>query len=248
MFPRPSSRRGQPASIVGALAALLPAFAIVTASTSAVADDPGSDAEGGWSAVTTAATDNRSKGQSKSMGDGFVGFTGEWVSSDGLIYAGPGFETIDDNGAHAELNGIVGVRPEFAGFAFNVSAAYKWRVDPDPGVDEDEVELTADVEREIGPASARLRLQYAPDAGGDTRSFTWIEARFGWTFNDRLEATTTMGRRDRVGGDDYAAWDAGVTYALDERLDLDLRYYDTNRSDDGVEYADTVVASVALAF
>lgn len=233
-------------SLADPVALLLPVFSLALATPGLAADDP--EANGGWDVVVTAATDNRSKGQSKTLGDGFVGMTGEWRSSDGLFYAGPGFETIDDNGAYVELNSIVGVRPEIAGFAFNFSAAYKWRVNSDPGVDDDEFELTADVERTIGPAAARLRVQYAPDAGGGTKSFTWIEARLGWTINERLEATTTLGRRDRVGGDDYAAWDAGFTYALDEHLDLDLRYYDTNRDNDGVEYADTVVASLALAF
>jgi hypothetical protein len=182
------------------------------------------------------------------MGDPFIGIAGEWRSADGLVYIAPGLETIDDNGATVELNSTLGVRPEFAGFDFNVSATYKWRAGSDPGVDDDEVEVTADVERAIGPAAARLRLQYAPDAGGGARSFTSVEARLSWAFTDRLDASTTVGRRDRVGGLDYVAWDLGVTYAIDERLDLDLRSYDTDRDAAGVEYAQGLVGSVALAF
>ncbi|KAK0330362.1 hypothetical protein LTR94_033148, partial [Friedmanniomyces endolithicus] len=144
------------------------------------------------------------------------------------FYAGPGFETIDDNGAEAEFNAIAGARPQFQGFDLNFSAAYKWRVTSDPGGDDTEFELTADAERSIGPASARLRAQYAPDAGGGTDSFTWFEARFGWDFTSDLQATATVGQRDRQGGVDYTSWNAGMAYDLTDHAQVDIRYHDTN--------------------
>ena len=205
-------------------------------------------AGGDWRSLATVGSDNRSKDQSKSEGQPFVGGLFEWNDASGLFYAGPGFETITDNGADVELNGVAGVRPEWRGFELNFSATYKWRVVSDPGVDDTEFELTADAERSIGPASARVRLQYAPDAGGGTDSFTWIETRLGWEFTPKLEATASVGQRDRQGGIDYTSWNVGMAYDLTDSLQLDLRYHDTNQEQGGVEFEDRVVASLFVNF
>ena len=205
-------------------------------------------AGGDWRSLVTIGTDNRSKDQSKSEGRPFVAGQAEWNDVSGLFYAGPGFETIDDNGADVELNGVAGIRPEWHGFELNFSATYKWRVVSDPGVDNTEFELTADAGRSVGPASARVRFQYAPDAGGGTDSFTWIETRVGWALTPVLEATATVGQRDRHGGTDYTSWNIGLAYDLTDALQLDLRYHDTNQEHGGAEFADRVVAAVFVDF
>lgn len=205
-------------------------------------------AGGDWRSLVTLGTDNRSKDESKSENKPFVGGVFEWNDASGLFYAGPGFETIKDNGADVELNGVAGVRPEWRGFELNFSATYKWRVVSDPGVDDTEFELTADVERSVGPASARVRFQYAPDAGGRTDSFTWIETRLGWEFTPKLEATATVGQRDRHGGTDYTSWNVGMAYDLTDNLQLDLRYHDTNQENAAVEFEDRVVAALFVNF
>jgi uncharacterized protein (TIGR02001 family) len=225
----------KPLILAAAFTALLPTIA-------------SAQAGGDWRSQFTIGTDNRSKDQSKSEGRPFVAGSAEWNNASGLFYAGPGFETIDDNGAHVELHGVAGVRPEWRGFDLNFSAAYKWRVVADPGVDDTEFELTADASRSLGPASARVRLQYAPDAGGRTDSFTWIETRLGWEFTSRLEATAAVGQRDRHGGVDYTSWNVGMAYDLTDNLQLDLRYHDTNQEHAGVEFEDRVVAALFVDF
>lgn len=205
-------------------------------------------ASGDWRSVLAVGTDNRSKDQSKSQGRPFVGGLAEWRDASQTFYIAPGFETIDDDGADVELNAMVGARPEWRGFDLNFSAAYKWRVVSDPGVDDTEFELTADAGRSIGPASARIRLQYAPDAGGGTDTFTWLETRVGWAFTSRLEATATVGQRDRQGGVDYTSWNAGFAYDLTDGIQLDLRYHDTNREHSGPEFDDAVVAALFVDF
>lgn len=230
-----------------AAALLVLTTAVLAGPTAALAQAAGSPG-GEWRNTLFAATDNRSKDESKSMKLGFVGGLFEWNDASELFYVGPGFETIDDNGAEVEWNLIAGARPEVRGFDLNFSAAYKWRVTSDPGVDDTEFELTADAGRSVGPASARLRLQYAPDAGGGTDTFTWIEARLGWDLTADLQATTTVGQRDRQGGVDYTSWNVGLAYDLTDQAQIDLRYHDTNLEHAGVEFDDAVVASLFYSF
>ena len=85
-------------------------------------------------------------------------------------------------------------------------------------------------------------------AGGGTDTFTWLETRLGWEFTPRLEATATVGQRDRQGGTDYTSWNVGVAYDLTEALQLDLRYHDTNLEHAGVDFDDTVVAALFVNF
>lgn len=208
------------------------------------------DAEpGSWSFAVGAATDNRSKDASKSDGDPFVWGQARWDSASGMFYAAPSFETVRSaTGSELELEATAGVRPQFAGFDFDFSAAYKYQVDADPGADEDAWEFTADMKRSIGPASGRLRLQYSPDAIGAGEAWTWTEAQIGWDFTDRLYASAAIGRREQETSVDYTGYNVGVSYALTRSLEADLRWYGTDADVPGEQYADSLVAGLSFAF
>ena len=204
---------------------------------------------GAWSFAFGAATDNRSKDASKSDGDAFVWGEAEWESASGLFYAGPSFETIrSSTGSELELKASAGLRPEFAGFDLDLNAAWKYQVDANPGADDDAWEFTADVKRSIGPASGRLRLQYSPDSTGSTEAWTWIEARLGWDFTEKLQGTASIGRREQDNSVDYTGWNAGFTYALTRNIEADLRYHATDADVPGEQYADALVAGISFAF
>lgn len=214
------------------------------------AEPQSSSAFGGgrWGVNLSAGTDNRSKGASKSGGDPYVSADAEWENGSGFAYAGASVETIKSSGADVEYNVVAGFRPYLAGFDLDVSAVYKLRPGSNPGVDETEVQLGVDAERSIGPASGRLRVQYAPDAFGSTDSYVWMEAQAAWAFTNRLEGSVALGKREQKGNIDYAAWNVGAAYALTEALELDVRYYDTDASTAGEQYEDALVASVSYAF
>ena len=206
-------------------------------------------ASGSWSFAFGAATDNRSKDASKSDGDAYVWGEAEWESASGLFYAGPSFETIrSSTGSELELKVDAGLRPEIAGFDLDLNAAYKYQVDANPGADEDSWEFTADVKRSIGPASGRIRLQYTPDSTGSTEAWTWVEARVGWDFTDRLEGTASIGRREQDNSVDYTGWNAGFTYAVTDHIEAELRYHATDADVPGEQYADALVAGISFAF
>lgn len=224
------------------------ATALLALATTAAAQDP-APPSGSWSFIVGAATDNRSKAASKSDGDPFVWGQAQWTSASGLFYAGPAFETIRSaTGSELELEASAGVRPQFAGFDFDVSAAYKHQVDADPGADADAWELTADMKRSIGPASGRLRAQYSPDGAGATEAWTWVEAQLGWDFTDRLYASAAIGRREQDSSVDYTGYNVGVSYALTRTLEADLRWHGTDAEVPGEQYADRLVAGLSLAF
>lgn len=231
-------------TVLAALSAALAAFVTPTAAQSI----SGPSARDAWSFELGAGTDNRSKNASKSGNDGYVYGSAIWESENGLFYAGPGFETIQAGGSNVEAEFVVGYQPEAFGYRFDFNAAYKNRLDAEAGYDEDGWEFTGNASRSIGPASARLQVQYSPDAAGSTDSFTWIEGRVGWDFTNRLNGTVAVGRREQNGAPDYTGWNAGVTYAVTDTLDLDLRYYDTDAHTFGEQYEDALVARVAYAF
>lgn len=202
-----------------------------------------------WSFAFGAATDNRSKDASKSEGDPYAWGEAQWESASGFFYAGPSFETIKSSGgSELELKAAAGVRPTLAGFDLDLNAAHKWQIDSAPGYDDDAWEFTADVKRSIGPAKARVRLQYSPDSTGSTESWTWIAARAGWDFTDKLSASAEIGRREQEDSVDYTGYNVGVTYALTRHLDADLRWYGTDADVPGEQYADALVAGLSVAF
>ena len=106
--------------------------------------EPQDAPSGSWALAVGAATDNRSKDASKTDGDPFVWGEAEWESASGLFYAGPSFETIKSSGSELEVALNAGVRPEFAGFDFDLNAKHKWQIDANPGTDDDAWEFTAD--------------------------------------------------------------------------------------------------------
>lgn len=206
---------------------------------------------GSWSFGLGAATDNRSKAASKSDGDGYVWGLAEWESASGFVYAGPAFETIrSSTGSDLELSLGAGIRPQFAGFDFDLNAAHKWQVDANPGQDDDAWEFTADAIRSIGPVEGRVRLQHSPDGMGTTKAWTWVELRAAWEISPRARLSAGVGRRDQDNSVDYTGWDAGATFALGRNLDLDVRWFDTDPhgAASGEQYDSAVVVGLSVYF
>lgn len=221
----------------------LTASAIASPALAHPASSPGS-----WSFAIGGATDNRSKDASKTLGNPFVHGKVEWVSQDGLFYGGAGAEKIKSNGSDIEYELNLGVRPTVAGVDLDLTIAHKWQVDADPSADDKALELTASVSRSIGRASARLQVQHSPEGAGSTKAWTWVEARMGWDLTPSLSASAAVGRREQSANIDYTGWNAGLTYAVNDRLDFDLRWHDTDAVAPGPQYAGALVAGLTVEF
>lgn len=206
------------------------------------------DAPGQWSFEIGAGTDNRSKAASKSDGDEYVWAAAEWETDSGFVYVGGGFEGIDSNGSDVEGELNVGVRPQIGGFDLDLSATHKWQLDANPGADADAWEFTANLSRSIGPAKARLQVQYSPDGTGGTEAWTWVEARAGWDFTETVSASAAIGRREQDNSLDYTGYNAGLTWAIGRKADLDVRWYGTDGPGSDPRYADSLVAEISFGF
>jgi hypothetical protein len=202
-----------------------------------------------WSFVAGVGTENRSKGVSKSQGQPYGWGAAEWESASGFVYAGPQFQTIrgsDDSRLEVQLN--AGIRPQVAGFDLNFRATHRWRVEMEPGADDSAWILVASAQRSVGPASARLQVQHSPDGIGAVKEWTWVEARLGWEFTDKLSGSAMIGRREQNLALDHTGWNIGATYALRENLDLDIRWHDTDSAAHGERYESALVAEVNVYF
>ncbi len=232
--------------------AVATAALLACAGTAAAQSGPAPAPGGDWSFAFGTATDNRSKDASKSDGQAYVWGQTEWNRASSPVYAGAGFDTIrSSTGSHLELEAGVGLRRDVAGFDLDLNATYKQQVDADPGTDDDAWEFTADAMRSIGPASGRLRLQYSPDGTGSVQAWTWYEAQIGWAFTDRLQASAAIGRREQDNSDDYTGWNAGLTFAVTDSLEAELRYHATDAADvphANERYSDSLVAGISVAF
>ena len=230
-----------------AVAGLFPAAALAQ---DVVWDEPDAPAaRGSWAFAIGAGTDSRSKGLSKTDGEPFGYALAEWSDPSGIYYVSGGVENIDHStGADLEVELTAGARPQFAGFDLDLNVAHKWLLDAAPGADDDQWEFTANAARALGPASARLQLQYSPDGAGATEAWTWVEGRLGWEFSPTVGATAAVGRREQDNSVDYTAWNAGLTWAFHRDADLDLRWHDNSESHRGGQYDSALVATVNVFF
>jgi uncharacterized protein (TIGR02001 family) len=223
------------------------AAAVLAAAGAAAAQE--APAAGSWSFAVGAATDNRSKDASKSDGEPYVWAEAEWESASGFFYVTPAIETMKaSTGSDLEVALAAGIRPEFAGFDFDLKAEHKWHVDANPGADDDTWEFTADMKRSIGPAKGRLRVQHSPDSAGSSEGWMWYEAQLGWDFTDKLSGSAAIGRREQETSVDYTGYNVGVSYALTRNLEAELFWYGTDAEVPGEQYADSLVAGISFSF
>lgn len=229
---------------------VLIALAALTASVVASPALAQSLSGGSWEYGVGLGTDNRSKQVSKSDTYPFVWGLAEWTSGDGFFYGGPGIETIDSAGSDVEVELGFGIRPQVAGFDLDLNVTHKWRLDSNPGTDDEAWEMTADVSRAIGPATGKLRFQYSPDGMGTTEAWTWVEARARWDLTLDTALSAGIGRREQDLSVDYTGWDVGVTWQLTRAVDLDLRYHDTDADPVlfGDQYGSALVANLGFYF
>jgi hypothetical protein len=144
-----------------------------------------------------------------------------------------------------ETFAIVGLRKKVGGFNLAGSAAWRRMIAPVGTVDANALELNATVSRAIGRLTPQISVTWSPDDLGSTRRSTYTEAGAGYRLAKGLTLSAAVSRRERRAGLDYTAYNAGLGYALDKRLTLGLRYYDTNRGGDPIYKQRLVLSALA---
>ena len=146
----------------------------------------------------------------------------------GILFIGAYAKNVDSSSYDGEAGALVGIRTNAAGFDLGFSAALKRAIDSSPGSDRSALEVNATAARKFGRLTPRLGVVWSPDDLGGTRQTVFAEAGASYRLSTALSASASVGRRERTGGADYDAWNAGVTWQPLKPVSIDLRYYDTN--------------------
>ncbi len=211
---------------------------------------------GGASAQTTgltttlsAATDYHSKGISKSLDDGFLSIGSEWVSANGMAYAGAAAATVDLTiGATYEADLRAGVRPKAMGWAFDLAVFYRAFPDAVAGSDDDYVEARAQASRTWGPVSLRLLSWQTPDNLGAAGAANWSEAKIATRLANGIRGSVALGHHQQENAPSYAAWNAGLSIDLRPGVEMDLRWYDTDEHQAGDRFRGEAVAALSYRY
>lgn len=166
----------------------------------------------------------------------------------GSFYAGAWASNVDfgdDTDAEVDLYG--GYRTEAGGFALDFGViGYLYVGEPD-GADYNYAEFKAAASRAVGPATFGAAVYYSPDFFGIDDEATYAEVNAAFSPADKWTISGAVGKQWLNVSDDYTTWNAGVGYALTDKVGIDVRYYDTDV--DGVPGAeDRIVGAIKLAF
>lgn len=169
----------------------------------------------------------------------------------GGLYAGAWASNVDfgDGETDAEIDLYAGVRPELAGFSWDVGVVgYLYASQPD-GADYDYAEFKVAASRAVGPATLGAAVYYSPDFfGASEDEATYAEVNGAFSLADKWTVSGAVGRQWVSSDFDYTTWNLGAAYQLTDRLALDVRYHDTDEHDFGDIYGSRAVATLKAAF
>ncbi|HYD26349.1 TorF family putative porin [Brevundimonas sp.] len=167
-------------------------------------------------------------------------YAGAWASN----VAFPG-----DPAARAEIDVYAGVRPEFAGWVWDLGAVGYFYTGQPNGADYDYVEAKVAASRAIGPATLGAAVYWSPDFFGAAEDeAAYVEASAAVSPADRWTVSGAVGRQVLSSDFDYTTWNLGVARKLTDNLALDVRYHDTDAHDFGDIHGSRAVASLKAAF
>lgn len=166
----------------------------------------------------------------------------------GPVFVAAQWKNVDSNGADGEALVQVGVRGSLGGFELNAGVQYKRLTGLDAPTDEDTFEFTASASRAFGPITPRLNLVFSFDDLGATRESLYAEAGAALRVARGTSLSAFVGRRERSGGTDYTAFNAGISQKLGSHVTAELHYYDTAQSALGDIYQSRLVAALRVRF
>ena len=146
----------------------------------------------------------------------------------GRVLLGGYAKNVDSSTSDGEAGVLLGVKFSSGGFDLAGSAAWKRALNPASGSDVNALELAGSVTRKFVRVTPRVSLVWSPDDVGGTGRTFFAEAGATYRLARTLTAGAAIGRRERTGGPDYTAWNAGLAWNPQKPITLDVRYFDTN--------------------
>jgi len=165
----------------------------------------------------------------------------------GDVQLGAQWKNVSSTSAKGEGAAFTTVSHKFGALQVSGGIAWKFQTGVRRKTDSTSIELSAAASRKLGPVSLQANAIYSPDDLGSARRSLFVEAGPAVQLGSGWTASAALGHRSREQGTDYTAFNAGVTKSI-RWLQLDLRYYDTNRSDVGSPYRTRIVGSARLSF
>ncbi len=182
--------------------------------------------------------------------DGHMEAFGGADLSRGPFYVGTWASNVDlkpfgDGRAAAEIDAYGGWRPSLWGYNLDMGAiAYSY---VDPAEREDYVEAYGKASRAIGPFSATVSIYVSPRYPRAAGPGAYAEAKVAYALTQKISLSAALGDQYEAHALapapcpptatgclgpyrdlDYADWSLGGSYAVTDRIDIDLRYTDTD--------------------
>ncbi len=204
-----------------ALACAAAMAVLLTAGAASAQDAP----EIAWNLGVT--SDYVFRGYSQTTGDPAI-FGGVDVTV-GSFYVGAWASNVDfgdDTDAEVDLYG--GYRTEVSGFAVDVGIVGYLYVSQPAGADYDYAEFKAAASRAFGPATLGAAVYWSPDFFGADEEATYVEANAAFSPAAQWTVSGAVGHQALDVNADYATWTAGVAYAFNDHVAIDVRYHDTD--------------------
>ena len=166
----------------------------------------------------------------------------------GPVQVGAQWKNVSSAVAGGEAAIFANVAPKLGEFQLNLGVSYKFQTGVKGPTDDKSWEFNSAVTRKFGKVSMRISAVYSPDDLGGAKRSIFIEGGPTVEIDKNTRISGAIGRRDRVNGDDYTAFNAGVTRTIFKGVTLDARFYGTNRSDIGEFFEDRFVSTARLGF
>ena len=166
----------------------------------------------------------------------------------GPVQLGTQWKNVSSAVAGGEGAAFASIAPKLGDFQLNLGVAYKFQTGVKEPTDDKSWEFTGGVTRKFGKVSLRVAAVYSPDDLGSAERSIYVEGGPTVEIGKNTRISGAVGRRNRVKGDDYTSFNAGVTRTVFKGVTLDARFYGTNRSDISELFDDRFVATARMAF
>jgi hypothetical protein len=166
----------------------------------------------------------------------------------GRLYAGAYAKNVTSPTSDGEAGAVIGLRAKAGGFDLAASAALKIAIAPAAGLDKEALELAGSISRKMGRVTPRVSVIWSPGDLGSTGRSVYAEAGLAYDLGGGTSLGGAVARRERAGGADYTAFNAGIVHVIAGRFTVDLRWYDTGSSALGDPYRGRLVAALRAKF
>ena len=196
-----------------------------------------------------AATDYEFRGVSQSANHGNV-FGGADLAIGALGYAGTWVSNVDlPGGATTEYDLYGGVRPKIGPVKLDLGVVRYGYAGQNAGPRLDYTEWKVAPAMDLGPATFGLAYFHSEDFLGRRGPSNYYEANASSSIpRTSFAVSGAIGRQQVKGPGDYTTWNLGLSYAVNDHLGFDLRYWDTDAHGLGSLYDAKLVLGVKASF